>query len=351
MAYFDTYFSATLAPTNNQKYYVANKEEVQASRTFMRLEAEGTHLYSFLYANQVASTFNHGEESYANRICAEWKILSLKASICKEKFTPGSFVPVTFEGNTEKTVHPGEIFSTDPISLTAKKGDVLCLETVYMGEEIPYLHETVLHSTRLTDGEWAPSIYTPRPVCIGCDRPVRNRVVFWGDSITEGLGTPVESYAGYAAVASRLLGEENAYWNVGLGYGRGADAASGGLWLWEASRGDFVFLCFGVNDILQGHTADEIKRNLTTAVKRLKAAGCRVCIQTVPPFDFTGEHYATWQSVNAYIAEELVPQTDFFFDNRSILCDKDGYHAKYGGHPNEEGCAAWGEGLSKAVTL
>ena len=122
MTYFDTYFSATLAPTNNQKYYVASQEEVQASRTSMRIETEGTRLYSFLYANQVASTFINDEESYANRICAEWKIPSLKASICKEKLTLGCFVPVTFEGSAGKTVHPGEIFSTTPIPLAAKHG-------------------------------------------------------------------------------------------------------------------------------------------------------------------------------------------------------------------------------------
>ena len=353
MTYFDTYFSNTLAPSNNQKFFRASAQTPETARSYYKLTAGGKYRYSFLFANSVASTFSDGAESFANYVCKEWEILGLKVCICKENFTPSAFSPVTFDGNAKKTVRSGEIFSTDPILLEANAGDTLCLEICYAGEEIPYIHETLIRGEKLTENGFEESLFLPRPIMIGCDRPVKQKIVFLGDSITEGIGTPHESYAGYAAVAAKRYGNEYAFWNIGLGYGRAADAASGGLWFYEAKQGDLVFICFGVNDVLQGYTEGEIKKNLTLLVRRLKASGCRVCLQTVPPFDMTGEKRTVWENVNAYLRETLSQEADFFFDNAPILCGEapNDNVAIHGGHPDENGCRLWGDALAAAIPL
>lgn len=351
MSYFSTYFSNSLAPSNCQKFFRA--EGVETARSYFKITAGGEYNYSFLFANSIASTFNDGSESFANYVCADWEIISLKVAICKESFAGLQFSTVTFDGKESKAVHAGEIFHTDPVCLHANAGERICLEIVYHGEEIPYIHETLLYGEKLGKDGFEECIYIPRPIMIGCDRAVKEKIVFIGDSITEGIGTPLESYAGYAAVAADIYGTDYAFWNIGLGYGRGADAATGGLWHYEAKQGDFVFICFGVNDILRGFTAYEIKKNLSTVVERLQKEGCRVCIQTVPPFDMEGEKREIWNEVNRFIKEELSQKADFFFDNRPILCDKapNDNRAVYGGHPDTEGCRKWGDALARAIPL
>lgn len=350
MSHFDTFFSNSLAPHNVQKFFAA--PSVTATRTFARIEVGGTYRYSFFFANSIASTFSDGSESFANYVCDTWQLYGMKVGLCGEGFTPNALLPVTFEGKTSKTVAPGEIFWSDPITLTARDGDNLCLELTYEGAEIPYLEEALITvQKQAPDGTWETGHFpTPCPIMIGCDRPVRTRVAFIGDSITEGLGTPVDAYAGYATVAARAWGKDVAVWNIGLGFGRGADAAMGGLWHYEAKQADTVIICFGVNDILRDFTAHEVKKNLTTVVRRLKGCGKRVCIQTVPPFDMKDEKRAIWNEVNDYIRDVLAKEADFFFDNRPVLCmdAPDDNLARYGGHPNVEGARLWGEALAAA---
>ena len=86
------------------------------------------------------------------------------------------------------------------------------------------------------------------------------RIAFIGDSITQGCGTTYNGYKQYAAVAAGRLGEDYAFWDLGLGYARGSDAATDGIWLYKAKQNDLVSVCFGVNDILQGHSAGEVKK-------------------------------------------------------------------------------------------
>ncbi len=63
---------------------------------------------------------------------------------------------------------------------------------------------------------------------------------------------------------------------------------------------DIVILCLGVNDIMQGKTADEIISCLEKIVKLLIASDVRVIIQSVPPFDYSGENIKKWNTVNKY---------------------------------------------------
>ena len=85
-------------------------------------------------------------------------------------------------------------------------------------------------------------------------------------------------------------------------------------------------------------------------MKRLKENGIRVLLQTIPPFDYQNEKIAMWESINQYI-KELDGICDGIFDVVPVLqASPDRPHcAKYGGHPDNVGCAAWGNALYPAL--
>ena len=93
-----------------------------------------------------------------------------------------------------------------------------------------------------------------------------------------------------------------------------------------------------------------IKKNLQTIVDKLHNSGTRVIIQTVPPFNYAEKYRAIWREVNRFIKYEL-KNAEFVFDCVTYLAQsKDESHkAKYGGHPNRDGCRVWGEALFEAV--
>ncbi len=71
----------------------------------------------------------------------------------------------------------------------------------------------------------------------------------------------VNSYEHWNAVVAENLGSQYGFWNLGLGYGRAADAATDGAWFFKAKQNDIVVVCYGVNDIFQGFTISEIQKN------------------------------------------------------------------------------------------
>ena len=58
-----------------------------------------------------------------------------------------------------------------------------------------------------------------------------------------------------------------------------------------------------------------------------------------------------WNNVNRYIKTELSTKVDMVFDVVPYLQkDSQNSHiAKFGGHPNAEGCKIWAEELYKAI--
>ena len=144
-----------------------------------------------------------------------------------------------------------------------------------------------------------------------------------------------------------MLGEDYAFWNLGLGYGRADDAATDGAWAYKAKQNDLVVVCLGVNDLNRGFSAEKIKENLLSLVKKLKNAGCFVLVQTIPPFDYPPEKAERWNEVNNWIKSELKANCDMVFDNLEFLKESDDapQNAKYGGHPNSLGCKIWAENL------
>ena len=78
-----------------------------------------------------------------------------------------------------------------------------------------------------------------------------------------------------------------------------------------------------------------------TIVRALKAAGCRVILFTVPPFDMTGDAMKYWYFVNDKIRLTIANDADAVFDFAAVLGQDapNAHMSVYGGHPNAAGCA------------
>lgn len=361
MNYFQYYSSNTVAGSGNQLYFTIDEEEIRTGRVFYRVTAGGKYDYSFLFSNLMDSTFSDGKLSHKNLICEPWTIHEANIKKVKKfntekeitdleiKEEGGDVIfstthPITFSGNCKKVVMPGEFFYADPVSLSFEKNEYFCLEITFSGTMLPYHEESLLPIFVKQANGWNYCRQMPVPGMIGCSRKVKLKIGYLGDSITQGIGTPYNSYLHWNAILSEMLGEEYAYWNLGLGYGRANDAASDGAWLYKAKQNDVVVVCYGVNDLLRGRTEEQIKQDLKTIVSILKEQGIKVVLQTIPPFDYEGELTKKWTKMNEYIKTVLCNEVDLIFDNVTFLGDKEHpQKALFGGHPNAEGCKIWAE--------
>lgn len=365
MEYFSKYTSNTIASSGNQLFFAAKEDEVKTGRAFYKITAAGRYNYSLLFTNTIDSTYSDGSVSRKNTLCGNWKILGMRAAVCDidlfecdffdsdnaEKLNSAieGFVPITFSGASSKNVAPGEVFCTDPFSLSIAEGEYLCVEITFCGNIMPYHEESLLPIFAKRESGWIYDKTMPLPAMVGCDREVKGRIGYVGDSITQGIGVPVNAYTHWNAVFSQKLGNGYAHWNLGLGFARADDMASLGAWAEKAMNNDILFVCFGVNDMLQGFSAQDIKNSLATIVRFFKKNGKKVILQTLPPFDYSEQHRIIWNEVNDYIKNELSAEVDGCFDNVSVLGDpKESHKALYGGHPNEQGCAVWAEKLYEA---
>ena len=355
MEYFKSYCSNTLAGSGNQFFFHNENVQQTKSCTLYKVTNGGEYPYSFLFSNTIDSTYSNGAISYKNLVIEKWIIEEMRVGVCpkcdeKSFKYPKDMKQVLFSGQKQKVVTPAELFCTDPVILNAKSGEYVCVEIVFSGNIIPYHEESIIPSFVYHNGEWVASKKHPFVSMVGVHRPVKKKIAFLGDSITQGIGTPVNYYEHWNAVLANLLGNEYAYWNLGLGYGRADDGASDGVWLYKAKQNDIVFVCYGVNDIIQGYTASEIKKNLQTIVDKLNSLGIQVIIQTIPPFNYSKEHCEIWQEVNNFIKHQL-KNADLVFDCVKYLAksDSEPHIAKYGGHPNSDGCIVWAQALFKAL--
>ena len=353
MKWFDTYVSNTLGGTGNQLFFRPGDSRPRAGRIYYRVFCGGRCRYSLLFSNIIDSTYKAEFGSRANLICDEWEILGAALGVCRETGPeragePERMTPLTFAGRRQKRVAPGEFFTSDPVELAPEKGDYLCFEIEFRGEMMPYHLESILPTFVYENGVWIPDRRVPPPGMIGCDRQVAARIGYFGDSITQGIGTPPNAYTHWNALVSEALGERFAYWNLGLGYGRGQDAATGGAWMYKARHVDAAVVTFGTNDVGRGQSVEQMKCDLAAIVEQLKAARVRVFLQTLPPFDWQDEYLERWEAINAYISRELAPAADGFFDVAPLLTDETRGRgkSKYGKHPDEAGCRAWAEALT-----
>ncbi len=363
-AYFKNFTSNTVAGSANQHFFTMKEQEIRTGRLFYKISSGGEYNYSVLFSNMIDSTYDNGKISHRNLICDEWKIHTAKIGRCKtiptykdlsemkmdEDILVSDFVTLSFDGMSEKTVAPGEFFTSDPVRYCFEKGDYLCLEITFSGSKIPYHEESMLPVYVRGEDGWQYNRCMPFAGMVGCDREVEKRIVYFGDSITQGIGPKPNSYLHWNARLSEKLGDKYSYWNLGIGYARVNDAATDSAWFFKAKQCDVAFVCMGVNDILQGHTAEQVQKDLTYVVETLKQLGKTVVLQTLPPFDYQGIARERWLVINDFIRTNLKDTVDLLFDVVPLL-GKSGepWTCIYEGHPNEEGCRIWAEELYKAI--
>ena len=258
---------------------------------------------------------------------------------------------MSFGGKAEKSVAPGEFFTSDEVTLNAEENEFLCLEMTYRGRELPYHEESLLPIFLQEGEEWTPTKKMPLPGMIGCRRTVKKRIGLIGDSITQGCGTEPNSYTHYGARIAKILGSDYSFWDLGLGYGRANDAASLGAWFYKAKQVDVITVCYGVNDLLQGFPVEQTKKDMRTLAENLKKEGLTVILQTVPPFSYQGDNIRRWHELNEYIQTELSKVADGIFDVVPILGQGGdlSHMAKYGDHPDGEGHKVWSEALAPVL--
>jgi len=355
MKYFEKFVSNTLAACGNQSFFTEDGEKIITGRVYCRVFAGGKFPYSLLYSNIMDSTYSDGSHSHKNLVCDEWTIHSIKVGVTNSvepsEVPSGRLTNLTVDGNFSKTVAPGEFFSTDPVTLDAQKGQYICIEISFSGKTIPFHQESVIPIFRLGADGWTRDVCVPVPGMVGCAREVEKRVLFMGDSITQGCGTEWNSYTHFGSVIADKIGEKYAFWDIGIGYGRADDAASDGAWLYKAKQNDVAIVCYGVNDIYQGFTAAKIVKNLGVIVDKLNERGIKVILQTPPPFDYAGANLKKWHYVNKKIKTELANRVYAVIDTVPILARnlENPQFPAYGGHPNAEGHRKWAEKILPTV--
>lgn len=358
---FAPFVAATSDAAANQTFFTPSENEKSrpsVSRALLRLNGipEGEANLCLWYSNALDSTFGPGKIVLANTPCGEWDILEARAWVLPGLVrspeeaaaeAPDSAARLTFQGSERFHADPGAVFRSDPFPVRTeglkdgKNAATLVLDTTFsfQGEQIPYHRETLIPVLRKDpdSGAWVPDVRTPLPAFTGVEKKART-VGFLGDSVTQGIGAGGPDCA-FPSLVQDGLGPETAVWNLGIGYARAADVASGGFWMLRAAQNDVVCVCLGLNDIEQGYRSEEICANLKKIVLALRGNGCEVILLTPPPFDFTEGKGAVWEDVVFYCDEELsrfvkaVVRTDRFL---GVSPERHG-QAKYGPHPNAEG--------------
>ena len=357
MEYFKKFVSNTLAGSSNQSYFYSDNT-AQIGRTFYKIFAGGKYDYSFMFTNIIDSTYADGSHSKANIQCPNWTLNYAKVMVVSgdEKDLASCEIKsehqLTFNKKISKEVISGEIFYSDSVNIECDKNDYICLEISFSGTEIPYFEEIIIPTYRQIEGKWVNSNKTPLACMVGCGRQVEKKIGFLGDSITEGIGVGNNSYDHWNAKIAEMIGEKYSYWNLGIGFGRAADASSNGIWLEKAKKMDVVTICFGVNDIGRGYSSTEIKCNLESIVRILQDNKVRTILFTVPPFDYDEKNKEKWQIVNSYILNEMSKITEVY-DVAKIWGDKapNEERAIYGGHPNAQGSLIMAEDFVKNIKL
>ena len=346
--------SNTGTSTSHNYKIVLNRGETRAFRALLRPVEAGPLLWRFRFSNCIDSTWDDGGECWADLPGGRLEIVSAWAGT-EADGAMSAAAPVTWAGEAGRVVEPCAWAVSDPVALDVPRGGHVaftwCLRALEDGCVLPATPDSRALCWSAA-GEAFPDPAAFRPDELTClpdafeaDRPVRARMVFMGDSITQGVQTREDRCEQWAARIAAGIQRDVAVWNIGLGFGRAADAAKNGAWLGKAAGADIVNLCFGVNDLLHGsRDAEALTDDLRGAVAALRARNPRVkaVLFTIPPFDLTGEDEARWRLVNARIRGGDHLGADAVFDMAAILGHeppRDNF-AFFGGHPDGRGGAA-----------
>ena len=366
---FKTYPSNIALGTGNNWILCFDTPRKLRARGYFRALSHTPDTWRFWFSNGVDSTFDAGAVAFGDRPGGNWRILSARvgdggAYACGEMREPApvtGWTDVTFDGEPDKAVQPGERFWSDEVSFRLPEGHYIVWEWEIEGNEIPCTPDSQAPAfTAYDDEPLTPHAECPLPDLFGAKRDVKSRIAFWGDSITQGCGTRNNHYEHWSARAALALGEEYSVWNIGLGWARGSDAACGTFWKYKAAQADTVCIVHGVNDIRsgkyaqgRGDTAEEIIATVETNIRYLQKQGVRVVLFTIPPFEYPDGWYMVWKTLRyAYPALAAEMGVDLF-DFSGALDARPPYGNRFihGSHPDGEGGRIAAEALLQSRIL
>lgn len=361
------YVSATAVSTATNFVMIEETAFTRTYRTYFKPRENGPLEMKFWHSNAVDSTWDVGAVAKGSMPGGEWKIESAYVAVSQEErdgsIVPGSGTPITFEGEYTKHVQPGEQFWSDVFTIDVLPGRDLVftwtLSTQTAGKSFPYNTDGLLVSAYAAEGskasEESGASFTALenqlvlPAFIGYKRQVKHRMVFLGDSITQGVRTPKDGYENWAARIADGLSAEYSVWNIGSGWARAYDAAADGPWLLKARQGDIVAVVLGVNDIdIGARSSEELLEDLTVIVRKLKQnteANPQIILFTVPPFNFVEQREEIWRTVNETLRTRPPEGVDYVFDIAEVLsCSAPDEHRiqqkymsnEFDPHPNGE---------------
>jgi len=153
-----------------------------------------------------------------------------------------------------------------------------------------------------------------RPAQSAAPAPVASapRIVALGDSLTAGLGLPIDR--AYPALLAERLKQEGLNYEV-VNAGVSGDTSAGGLSRLDwALSGDVrvLIVALGGNDALRGLPVDELKQNLSTIIERAQARHITVILagMEAPP-NFGRDYIVAFHKVYPALAQKyhiaLVP--------------------------------------------
>jgi len=172
-----------------------------------------------------------------------------------------------------------------------------------------------------------------RAAPVPADAPL---VVFLGDSLTAGLGLPVDQ-AYPAVVAAELAKEGRPIRAVNAGVS--GDTTAGGLrradWV-LSQRPAVLVLALGANDGLRGLPLEETEKNLRGIVAKARAAGVRVLLcGMLIPTSYGPEYQEEFGRLFPRVAKaEAVPLVPFLLEG---VAGRKERNLEDGIHPNAEG--------------
>lgn len=167
-------------------------------------------------------------------------------------------------------------------------------------------------------------------------KPKIPRVVFLGDSLTEGYGVAKEK--AYPALLESKITATKMNWqviNAGVSGSTSASAKSRMDWQLK-SKPELIVIALGANDGLRGFKPEDTRKNLEEAILKAKAAGVKVVLvgMQMPP-NYGDQYRDIFKNMYPALAKkhgvELIP---FLLDK--VAGEKE-LNLEDGIHPNEKG--------------
>ncbi|MDP2314478.1 MAG: arylesterase, partial [Pseudomonadota bacterium] len=177
---------------------------------------------------------------------------------------------------------------------------------------------------------------TTAPATDAVPRAAGPRVVFLGDSLTAGMGLPVDQ--AFPARLGESLGARGLPAQV-VNAGVSGDTSAGGLrrldWI-LGQKPDILVLGLGANDMLRGLPAADCAANLRAIVEKARAAGADVLLLGMKANPTLGPEYvAAFDSIYPALAADLgVGLVPFFLEG---VAGVQGLNQADGLHPTAEG--------------